>query len=153
MWAKKETIALIKNTSEGINIVAQGFDLIPGDNVVISRLEHENNTFPWRYLEAKGVEIRMAKPDEGGRLELGCYKPLIDENTKVVSASARAVSELQNLRSPNQRLPEVMPCTSLAAGWRSSQCIVPYLGSCILVISPGCRSISKLDPWSITRAL
>ena len=55
--AKKETIALIKNTSEGINIVAQGFDLIPGDNVVISRLEHENNTFPWRYLEAKGVEI------------------------------------------------------------------------------------------------
>jgi cysteine desulfurase/selenocysteine lyase len=85
--APSHTIALIKNTSEGINIVAQGFDLNSGDNVVISEFEHENNTFPWRYLEAKGVEVRMAEPAEDGRLTIDCYQPLIDEKTKVVAAS------------------------------------------------------------------
>lgn len=85
--APAHTVALIKNTSEGINIVAKGFNLNPGDNVVISEFEHENNTFPWRYLEAKGVEVRMAEPDEDGRLTIDCYQPLIDERTKVVAAS------------------------------------------------------------------
>ena len=85
--APSHTIALIKNTSEGINIVAKGFDLNPGDNVVISEFEHENNTFPWRYLVAKGVEVRMAEPAKDGRLTIECYQPLIDERTKVVAAS------------------------------------------------------------------
>ena len=85
--APSHTIALIKNTSEGINIVAKGFNLNPGDNVVISEFEHENNTFPWRYLVAKGVEVRMAEPAKDGRLTIECYQPLIDERTKVVAAS------------------------------------------------------------------
>lgn len=85
--APVRSIALIKNTSEGINIVAKGFDLNSGDNVIISEFEHENNTFPWRYLEAKGVQVRMAEPTEDGRLTIECYQSLIDERTKVVAAS------------------------------------------------------------------
>src|SRR5262245_39970414 len=42
--APAETIALIKNTSEGMNIIAQGLGIEPGENVVISANEHENNT-------------------------------------------------------------------------------------------------------------
>ena len=85
--APASSLALIKNTSEGINIVAKGFDLKPGENVVISAAEHENNTFPWRYLENEGIEVRMAEPAEDGVLSLDHYRPLVDDRTRVVSAS------------------------------------------------------------------
>jgi selenocysteine lyase/cysteine desulfurase len=80
-------IALIKNTSEGINIVAQGFPWKAGDNVVISEAEHENNTFPWRHLARRGVEVRFAAPAEDGRVTLDCYRELIDDRTRIVSCA------------------------------------------------------------------
>ena len=83
--AAKDDISLIKNTSEGISIIAQGFPWREGDNVVISELEHENNTFPWRYLEARGVETRFAKPDEQGRVTLDCYRALVDRRTRIMA--------------------------------------------------------------------
>lgn len=83
--APKECISLIKNTTEGISIIAQGFPWRHGDNVVISDIEHENNTFPWRYLKSRGVEARFAKPDEEGRVTLDCYRPLIDERTRILA--------------------------------------------------------------------
>ena len=66
--APASNVSLVKNTSEGISIVAAGFPWAEGDNVVISSLEHENNTFPWRYLARRGIEIRWAEPDEQGRV-------------------------------------------------------------------------------------
>jgi len=83
--APKEDISLIKNTSEGVSIIAQGFPWREGDNVVISDIEHENNTFPWRYLEARGVETRFARPDEQGRVTLDCYRPLVDKGTRILA--------------------------------------------------------------------
>jgi selenocysteine lyase/cysteine desulfurase len=83
--APKEDISLIKNTSEGVSIIAQGFPWREGDNVVISDIEHENNTFPWRYLEARGVETRFAKPDPQGRVTLDCYRPLVDKRTRILA--------------------------------------------------------------------
>jgi len=80
-------VALVKNTSEGMNIIAQGLPFVPGDNVVISEFEHENNTFPWRKLASKGVEIRFAKPDAHGRIETSCYEDLIDSKTRVVASA------------------------------------------------------------------
>ena len=64
--APTEQIALIKNTSEGVNVVARGFPWRAGDNVVISDTEHEANTFPWRRLAERGVEVRWVSPDEQG---------------------------------------------------------------------------------------
>jgi len=80
-------IALIKNTSEGINIVAQGFPLRSGDNVIISDFEHENNTFPWRHLNPQGIEVRWAKPDAEGLVTTDCYRELVDDRTRMLSAS------------------------------------------------------------------
>src|SRR5262245_41192812 len=77
--APKEDISLIKNTSEGVSIIAQGFPWREGDNVVISDIEHENNTFPWRYLESRGVEARLAKPDTHGRVTIGGYSRLVHQ--------------------------------------------------------------------------
>lgn len=83
--APKDCISLIKNTTEGISIIAQGFPWRQGDNVVISDMEHENNTFPWRYLKARGIETRFAKPDEQGRVTVDCYRHLVDKNTRILA--------------------------------------------------------------------
>src|SRR5262249_9466101 len=83
--APEEDISLIKNASEGVSVIAQGFPWREGDNVVISDIEHENNTFPWRYLESRGVEARFAKPDAQGRVTLDCYRALVDKRTRIMA--------------------------------------------------------------------
>ena len=83
--ADSESIALIKNTSEGVNIIAQGLGIQPGENVVISVNEHENNTFPWRYLARKGVDVRILPADENAAIPLAAYEKTIDKKTRVVS--------------------------------------------------------------------
>lgn len=85
--APSDCVALVTNTSEGINVVAQGFPWHAGDNVVISEFEHENNTFPWRHLAARGVEVRWAKPDAQGRVTRKEYAALIDERTRVLAVA------------------------------------------------------------------
>jgi len=81
----RKNLALIKNTSEGINIVAQGLDWRDGDNVVISEYEHENNTFPWRHLARRGVEVRLASPGPDGCITIDQYNELVDERTRVLA--------------------------------------------------------------------
>ena len=85
--APVETVALIKNTSEGMNIIAQGMAFERGDNVVLSELEHENNTFPWRKLEEKGVELRWVRPDNQGRTPVSAYERHVDRRTRVVTVA------------------------------------------------------------------
>jgi len=83
--APEDSVSLIKNTTEGIGIIAQGFPWRPGDNVVISDMEHENNTFAWRYLKSRGVEARFAKPDGQGRVTVDCYRHLVDGRTRILA--------------------------------------------------------------------
>lgn len=85
--ASSDCIALVKNTSEGINIVAQGFPWREGDNVVISELEHENNTFPWRHLAKRGVEIRIAVPGADGCVTVDQYKDIVDTRTRMLAVA------------------------------------------------------------------
>lgn len=83
--AAPETLALVKNTSEAVNIVAQGFDWREGDNVVISVSEHENNTFPWRPLARRGVEIRVVEAGPDGRVTTDALRAAIDSRTRILS--------------------------------------------------------------------
>jgi cysteine desulfurase / selenocysteine lyase len=85
--APSECVALIKNTSEGMNILGQGLGIKPGENVVISVNEHENNTFPWRYLARKGIEVRILAADENAAIPLVAYERAIDGKTRVVSVA------------------------------------------------------------------
>jgi selenocysteine lyase/cysteine desulfurase len=55
--AKPSEIALVKNTSEGVIMVAQGFDWRPGDKVVAFNEECPANYYPWQLLERKGVRV------------------------------------------------------------------------------------------------
>jgi selenocysteine lyase/cysteine desulfurase len=86
LGAKPAEIAFTKNTTEGLNIAAHGFDLRPGDNVVLTNLEHVANVWVWKHWEAKGVEIRFARHREG-RLPLDAFLEQIDGRTRVVSTA------------------------------------------------------------------
>jgi len=62
----------------------------PGDNVVVSRLDHDANVRPWVQLAARqGVVVRWAEADLGtGELPVGQYDGLVDERTRLVAVTA-----------------------------------------------------------------
>lgn len=80
-------IALVKNTSEGLNLAAHGIDFKSGDNVVLNELEHLNNTFCWLRLKKKGVEVRIV-PQRNGRVEIEHIADMIDSKTKGVAIAS-----------------------------------------------------------------
>ena len=59
-------IAFMKNTSDGLNTIAAGLGLRPGDNVVVCpEFEHANNIYPWQNRQQDGLEVRFV-PMSGG---------------------------------------------------------------------------------------
>lgn len=79
-------VAFTKNTTEGLNLVAQGFPWQPGDNVVIDDQEHPVNVVPWLNLRARGVEVRVAAT-EGRRVTLDAIWQRVDARTRMVAVS------------------------------------------------------------------
>lgn len=86
LGAKPSEIAFTKNTTEGLNIAAHAFDLRPGDNVVLTDMEHLANLWVWKHWEAKGVELRHAR-QRNGRLPLAAFEERMDARTRVVSTA------------------------------------------------------------------
>src|SRR5687767_13206427 len=83
--AQPDEIAILKNTSEGLSFVAEGLRWREGDNVVTSAMEFPSNWTPWKRLEARGVECRVATEPTVAAIE-----PLLDERTRIVSVSSVA---------------------------------------------------------------
>ncbi len=80
-------ICFVKNTSEGLNIAAQGIPLHPGENVIINDLENPNNVYNWLNLQkSKGVEVKIIR-SRNHRLDLGEMVEAIDTKTRVLSLS------------------------------------------------------------------
>jgi len=85
--ANRDEIAFVKNTSEGISIVANGFDWQLGDNVVIPDIEFPANVYPWWNLKQRGVETRMVK-SVGGRVLFDELVKQVDHKTRILSISS-----------------------------------------------------------------
>lgn len=83
--AKAGEIAIVKNTSEGLSFVAQGLRWHERDNVVTTALEFPSNWTPWKRLEQRGVECRVAELPTVEHIE-----PLIDKRTRLVTVSSVA---------------------------------------------------------------
>lgn len=79
-------VAFIKNTTEGIGFVAEGFPWRAGDNVVTAAEEYPSNLYPWMNLTGRGVEVRMV-PSRDGRLWIDDLRSAIDSRTRLVSLS------------------------------------------------------------------
>ncbi|HVE71827.1 MAG TPA: aminotransferase class V-fold PLP-dependent enzyme [Thermoanaerobaculia bacterium] len=83
--AQPTEIAIVKNTSEGLSFVAQGLDWHERDNVVTTAIEFPSNWTPWKRLERRGVECRVAALPDVEHIE-----PLIDKRTRLVTVSSVA---------------------------------------------------------------
>jgi len=58
--ASVDDIALVKNTSEGLSLLAYGLDWQPGDNIGSTNQEFPSNRIVWESLKDKGVELHLA---------------------------------------------------------------------------------------------
>ena len=84
--AGESDIALLPNTTAGINLVAEGLDWRAGDNVVTLADEFPTNVYPWMHLEKRGVEMRLV-PTDDGRVSPEQFAEYCDTRTRVVSVS------------------------------------------------------------------
>ncbi len=79
-------VAFVKNTSEGIGIVAEGYPWQPGDNIVTAAEEYPANLYPWMNLARRGVECRQVA-SRGSRIEIDDVRAALDSRTRIVSLS------------------------------------------------------------------
>jgi len=84
-----DEVIWVRGTTEAINLVASswgGQNLKPGDEIVLTVLEHHSNIVPWQMVtERTGAVIRWVDIDEQGRLLLEDYDRLLNERTKLVA--------------------------------------------------------------------
>ena len=83
-------IIFTSGTTFGINLVANGFATIlkPGDEVLVSALEHHSNIVPWQMLCEKTAAILKVIPmNKSGELIMSEYDKLLSEKTKIVTVN------------------------------------------------------------------
>jgi cysteine desulfurase / selenocysteine lyase len=82
-------IVFVRGATEGINLVAQSWgdhNLVAGDEIVVSNLEHHANIVPWKRLaDKKGLKLRVIPVDDDGQILLDEYAKLLNSKTKLVA--------------------------------------------------------------------
>lgn len=86
LGAKTEEIAFLKNTTEGIAAVAEGFPWKSGDNVVVPAGEYPSNVYPWMHLRDRGVSVRTV-PCHGPRVRFEDIVATVDSRTRLLAIS------------------------------------------------------------------
>jgi cysteine desulfurase/selenocysteine lyase len=92
----EQEIVFTRNTTESVNLVAHGWGrkfLRPGDEIVVSRMEHHSNLVPWQLVAlATGAKLRFVEIDDDGHLVWDDVLAKIGERTKVV-----AITQMSNV--------------------------------------------------------
>ena len=90
--AKSTTeVVFTRGTTEGLNLIASTFSdefMKPGDEVIVSTMEHHSNIVPWQ-LQArkKGIVLKVIPMTDDGILKLDEYEKLFSDKTKIVSCT------------------------------------------------------------------
>ena len=88
--ATASEIVFTKSATEAINLVASSFGrmLGPGDEIVLSEMEHHANIVPWHFLrERQGVTLRFVPVTDDGRLDMEAFGALLGPRTRMVAVS------------------------------------------------------------------
>lgn len=84
-------IVFVRGTTEAINLVAQAWGrghVGPGDEVLVTELEHHSNLVPWQLLcRERGARLKVLPIDASGDVVLGALDALLSERTKLVAVS------------------------------------------------------------------
>ena len=94
--ARSDEIIFTRGATEAINLVAQTFGrerIGPGDEIVLSIMEHHANIVPWHFLrERQGAVIKWAPVDDDGNFLIDEFEKLLTERTKLV-----AITQMSNV--------------------------------------------------------
>jgi len=86
--ASEREIVFTRGTTEAINLVANAFlapNLQPGDEILITHMEHHSNIVPWQLLcERTGAVLKVAPINQKGELELDRLREMIGERTRLI---------------------------------------------------------------------
>ncbi len=82
-----DEIAILKNTSEGLSLIAQGLPFNAGDNIVIPAEEFPSNKVVWQALETQGVDVRLVPVQDTDKPEQALIDAM-DEHTRLLSCSS-----------------------------------------------------------------
>ncbi len=87
--ADRREIVFVRGATEAINLVAQSYGrprLGPGDEVLISHMEHHANIVPWQMLcEQTGARLRVAPITDAGEIDQRAFEALLGERTRIVA--------------------------------------------------------------------
>lgn len=89
--ASSREVIFVRGTTEAINLVAQSFArprLRPGDEILITWLEHHANIVPWQLLcEQTGARLQVVPISETGELDVRAYEALLSPRTRMVAVA------------------------------------------------------------------
>jgi len=88
---EEREIVFVRGTTEAINLVAQSYGRValrPGDEIVISAMEHHSNIVPWQIVcEERGAVLRVVPINDAGEILLEAYERLLGPRTKLVAVA------------------------------------------------------------------
>ncbi len=90
--AEPSNTIFTKNTTEGINLIANSYPWEVGDHIVTTLLEHHSNILPWMRLQKKGVNITVINPDSKGKIGSHLLESAFTEKTKLL-----AITQVSNV--------------------------------------------------------
>ncbi len=106
---RKEEIIFTRNATEAINLVAYTFGrerIKPGDEIVLSIMEHHSNIVPWHFLrERQGAVIKWAPIDDDGNLLIEEFEKLLTPRTKLVAMTH--MSNMLGTRVPAKEITRI----------------------------------------------
>lgn len=101
-----EEIVFTRGTTESLNLVSSSLGKLifkPGDEIILSHLEHHSNIVPWQILaQQMNLKLRYLSVTEDGQIDLSDFENLITDRTKVVSLvhGSNITGALADLREP-----------------------------------------------------
>lgn len=85
--SKQNEVIFTKNTTEAINLVANGLEFKKGDSIIVPNIEHHSNFVPWLNLKDKGVNLKIIKTDKYGVVDSSDIEKVIDKTTKLITTT------------------------------------------------------------------
>ena len=103
-------VVFTRGTTESLNLVAQSYGrphLRPGDEVLLTEMEHHSNIVPWQLVcEQTGARVRAARITDDGELDLDAFAEMLNERTRVV-----ALAHVSNALGTVNDVPTVVELT------------------------------------------
>lgn len=104
--SSKEEIIFVRNSTEGLNLLANTIDFKPGEIVVSSDIEHNSNLRPWQMIERKkGIRRIVVPTHEDTSFNLEKFKEIMSADVKLVTVLATS-----NMTGVSFPLEEIIPC-------------------------------------------